>query len=139
MLRERAAALRELGEALRLAGGAVALVGQAGGDAASFAGVLASSCPCFDDQRRPPAAPAPSSSGANAGAGAGVGACTGAGADANAGTGAGAATATGPVLRFLKRAQLCASALAGSTLPGCELGGLDRLTVFSDYRLPQVL
>ena len=34
--------------------------------------------------------------------------------------------------------QLCAGALTGAALPGFELAGAERLTVFSDYRLPQL-
>lgn len=41
-------------------------------------------------------------------------------------------------LRFLKRAQLCASALAACSFEGFALEGVEKLTVFSDYRLPQL-
>lgn len=94
MLAQRAAALRELGAALLSAGGVTAFFAQAGGDAASLAGLLASACPTFDDKRHS------------------------------------GGTAEAPrVLRFLKRAQLCAGALAGAALPGFELAGVERLTV----------
>jgi hypothetical protein len=39
-------------------------------------------------------------------------------------------------LYFMKRAQLCASILHQTKL--VEFADLDRLTVFSDYRLPQL-
>jgi hypothetical protein len=46
--------------------------------------------------------------------------------------------ADAPPLRFLKRAQLCASALAACSFEGFALRGVENLTVFSDYRLPQL-
>ena len=41
-------------------------------------------------------------------------------------------------LSFFKRAQLCAASLSGAGMPGFTFGDIERLTVFSDYRLPQL-
>lgn len=48
----------------------------------------------------------------------------------------------GEVLRFRKRAQLCVAMIAGrfaAVGSPVRIGGLERLTAFADYRLPQVL
>ena len=47
----------------------------------------------------------------------------------------------GERLRFLKRAQLCVAMLVGCSRGRSpfDLGGIGGLTVFSDYRLPQIL
>lgn len=41
-------------------------------------------------------------------------------------------------LCFFKRAQLCAASLNGAGMPGYTFDDIDSLTVFSDYRLPQL-
>ena len=41
-------------------------------------------------------------------------------------------------LRFLKRAQLCAASLNGAGMEGFTFTDIEALTVFSDYRLPQL-
>lgn len=111
MADERAAALRELGEGLaRLGATPRGLVLSAAGSAARFVTILVQQFPTYADIQLSLADAHGSSSGGGG----------------------------GTHLEFHKRAQLCASMLHGAGVCG-GFSDMRELTIFADYRLPQLL
>ena len=111
MADERAAALRELGEGLaRLGVTPRGLVLSAAGSAARLVAILVHQFPTYADIQPSPA-------------------------EASGGSGS---SGGGTHLEFHKRAQLCASMLHGAGVCG-GFTDMHELTIFADYRLPQLL